>query len=212
MKIETTSVDFAEFYGALLGDGCVYSNLNGVCISGNSELDKDYLEKYISNLIKKIFNITPKIYYSKNENSIRCLIYNRNIARFMIKMGFPKGIKKTQNPKFPKYFFKNKELLKACIRGLNDTDGSVYHQSNTKIILDICIKSPSLLESTKKAFEAISFPINSTHNRIYLCSKEKVGSFFKIIGSSNLRHIKKHEIFLKTGKVPTSLEIEKLLR
>ena len=179
---------------------------------GNSILDKDYLEVYVSNLIEKIFNIKPKIYYSKKKKAIRCIIYNREIARFLEKFGFPVGIKKIKNPKIPKIFFKNKNLIKMCIRGLQDTDGSIYPQSNVKIILDICIKSNSLLESTKEAFNKIEFKINYTHNRIYLCGKEKVAFFMKEIGSSNLRNKRKYEIFLETGKVPLSSEMEKLLR
>jgi len=206
------TVEFAEFYGILLGDGCIYSNLNGICISGNSILDKDYIENYVAGLIKSLFNINPKIYFSKKEKSIRCVIYNRDIVRFLLSLGFPLGIKKNKNPKIPDSFFKNKDLLKTCIRGLQDTDGSLYPQSNVKIILDICIKTPSLLESTKKAFEKIKFKINYTHNRIYLCGERDVSLFMAEIGSSNLRNILKYKIFLEKGKVPKSSEIEKFLR
>lgn len=36
---ERKSEDFAEFYGILLGDGCVFSNLNGLTITGDKFLD-----------------------------------------------------------------------------------------------------------------------------------------------------------------------------
>lgn len=206
------SSEFAEFYGIMLGDGCVYSNLNGVCISGNSQLDHLYLRVYVKELIRKLFDIEPRIYYSKKEKSIRCIIYNRDVSRFLINFGFPHGIKKTQNLEIPKNFFSNKDLLKACIRGLQDTDGSLYPQSNVKIILDISIKTKSLLESTKKAFKKIGFKINFTHNRIYLCGKERISLFIQEMGSSNMRNIMKYNTFLETGKVPLSLETEKLLR
>ncbi len=35
---EKMDLEFAELYGALLGDGCLYSNMNGFCITGNLEL------------------------------------------------------------------------------------------------------------------------------------------------------------------------------
>lgn len=205
------TIEFAEFYGILLGDGCIYSNESGLCIAGNSISDKHYLEDYVSNLIKNLFGVKPKIYYSKNSKSMRCVLYNQKIVKFLMKIGFPAGLKRLNNPKIYSSFFKDKDLLKACIRGLQDTDGSVYNQANTKIILDISIKSNSLLKSTIKAFNKIKFDINFTHNRIYLCGKKNVLLFLKEFGTSNYRHIKKYDIFLKTGKIPLSLEIEKLL-
>lgn len=205
-------IDFAEFYGTLLGDGCVYFNLTGLCISGNSILDKNYLEDYVSNRIVKLFNIKPKIYYSPKGKIMRCIVYNKSIAKFLIKNGFPKGNKKINNPRMDNRFFRNKHLLKACIRGINDTDGSIYPQNNSKVILDISIHAKSLLKSTLKAFQQIDLPVNYTKNRIYLCGKKPVSLFFRIIGSSNIKHIIKYKLFLKTGKVPLTLEIEKFLK
>jgi len=206
------SGDFAELYGILLGDGCIYSNLTGFCISGNSVLDKHYLESYVSDLIFRLFNLRPKIYYSKEAKSVRCVLYSKAIARLLVRRGFPKGYKKINKVKIPNRLFKKKSLIRACIRGINDTDGSIYHQKNSKIILDICIKTKSLLDSTIRAFMEINFPINYTHNRIYLCGQKSISKFIEEIGSSNLRNIKKYERFLKTGKVPTSLETETFLR
>jgi len=209
---ELDNICFAEFYGSLLGDGCIYSNLTGLCISGHSVLDRNYLEYYVSKNIIKLFNIKPKIYYSPQGKIIRCVLYNKKVSKFLIKSGFPKGNKKKNCPKIPDRFFKNKELLKACIRGINDTDGSVYPQTNSKIILDISIHSQSLIQSTLKAFQQLGLPVNYTKNRIYLCGKKPVTSFFEIIGSSNQKHIAKYHYFLKTGTVPLSSEIEKLLK
>ena len=42
------SIEFAEFYGILLGDGCVFSNMNGFSISGDKRLDRDYHYFYIN--------------------------------------------------------------------------------------------------------------------------------------------------------------------
>lgn len=208
----TNSPEFAEFYGILLGDGCIYSNLSGFCISGNSILDRHYLGSYVTNLIIKLFNIKPKIYYSTPGKIMRCVLYNKMVVKFLIEQKFPKGNKKANNPKILPEFFKNKTLLKACIRGIQDTDGSIYPQQNSKIILDISIHSESLLESVMKAFQKLGLPVNYTKNRAYLCGKQNVAFFLKEIGSSNIKHIKKYQIFLKTQKVPLTFEMEKLLK
>lgn len=103
-------------------------------------------------------------------------------------------------------------MLKSCIRGLQDTDGSIYPQKNSKIILDISITSDSLIKSVIEAFERIGLPVNNTSNRIYLCGEKPILSFFQNIGSSNHKHIIKYKTFLETKKVPLSKEIESLLK
>ena len=203
---------FAEFYGIMLGDGCVYSNLNGICISGNSILDNHYYNFYLSRMIQELFNVKPHIYYTKNTKSIRCAIYSQEIAKFLVELGFPKGKKKLANPIIPLFIMNKNTLLKSCLRGLNDSDGSVYPQDNSKVILDISITVNSLLDSTIKAFENIDFPINHTYNRIYLCNENNVSLFFNKIGSSNMRHIIKYLHLKKHGFVPDTIQTERLLK
>lgn len=205
------SEEFAEFYGAMLGDGCIYSNLSGLCISGHSILDKSYLEDHICNLILRLFNIKPKFYYSKKQKGMYCVIYNKKLSLFFKKIGFPVGEKVNQKLVIPKLFFKNKILLKRCVRGLMDTDGSVYPQRNSKIIIDLSIKNKYLLSSCLKAFKFIKLDINSTKDRIYLCGEEKSKEFFRLIGSSNIKNILKYNFFIKNKSVPKTVELENYL-
>jgi len=203
---------YAEFYGIMLGDGCIYSNLSGICISGNSILDKNYIQKYVIPLINTLFDINPKIYYSKKANSIRAIVYSKDLVKFLLKDGFPKGKKMFSKTEIPKRFFKKPKLIASCIRGLNDTDGSIYPRKNVKIVLDISIKSPTLLKSSVKAFNSIEFPIKYTKNRIYIYGEKQIKDFFELIGSSNQRNILKYQSFIKKGVVPTSHELEKFIR
>ena len=175
------SKKFAEFYGIMLGDGCIYSNLSGICISGHSILDKDYLENYVNNL-------------------------------FLKKIGFPIGKKLTQKVKIPQLFFNSKLLIKNCIKGMTDTDGSVYPHRKKSIIIDITINNNYLLNSYLKAFKRIGFGIKCTRNRLYLYGKDKSKEYFSRIGSSNTKHILKYENFVKKGFVPKSNDIENLLK
>ena len=84
---------FAEFYGILLGDGCVFSNLNGFAISADKILDKNYVTVYINKLIFDLFEVYPSFYFSKKHRSLNCFLYSRILARYLTDIGFPKGIK-----------------------------------------------------------------------------------------------------------------------
>ena len=141
----------------MLGDGCIYSNLSGICISGHSILDKDYLENYVNNLILDLFKIKPKFYYSKKQKALRCILYSKKVVLFLKKIGFPIGKKLTQKVKIPQLFFNSKLLIKNCIKGMTDTDGSVYPHRKKSIIIDITINNNYLLNSYLKAFKRIGY-------------------------------------------------------
>lgn len=213
-KIELPEINnlFAEFYGAMLGDGCVYYNLSGICISGDSRLDNYYLENYIPKQIYTLFKIKPKIYYSNQSNSIRCVIYSKKLSEFLIKKDFPRGKKLCGDLKIPYKFFNNQGLLKACIRGLMDTDGSISRHPHSKIMLNISIYSKTLLESCLAAFNKIGIKLGSYNKGINIYGDQKVTDYFRRIGSSNPKNILKFICFKNNTIVPTSKDIEMFLR
>lgn len=203
---------FAEFYGSMLGDGCIYSDLSGICLSNDSLVDKCYIESYLSNLMFKLFKIKPHIYYSNQSRSLRCIIYNQNLSSFLHGMGFPLGEKKLGNLIILDEFFKNNNLLISCLRGLNDTDGSVSAHPNSKIMLHLSILHKSLLKSSISAFNYLNLPISYSKNAIFLYGADNLKKFFSIIGSSNMKHIFKFNTYIKTNFVPDKKQTEKFFR
>ena len=204
-KINTK--EFAEFYGIMLGDGCIYSNLSGFCITGNKILERRYYEVYIANLIKTLFGRVPGITKSKKENAIRCYLYSKKACLFLLEKGFEKGVKKYI--KIPS-FFNNKPLISTCLRGLFDTDGSVSSHPNSKIMIHLSVTRQELKESVKKSLKFLDIGFSESKHSIYLYGTKKIDLFFEIIGSSNMKHNYKYKVFKKTGKVPSSKEIENL--
>jgi len=195
-----------------LGDGCIFSNKMGICISGNSLLDKNYIEDYICPLIQRLFQIKPKIYYSNQSNSIRCVVYSKKLSEILIKQGFPKGKKNLANLRIPSKFFKDVGILESCIRGLVDTDGSISAHPNVKIALNISSCSKSLINSFLEAFKKINLNAGGYSKGINLYGKIKLEEYFKKVGSSNLRNILKYKTFKEKKYVPTSKEIETFLK
>lgn len=207
----TKTNEFAEFFGIMLGDGCIYSNLNGFCISSDSPLDREYITNYVPRLIKRLFNLKPKIYESKDSRVINCVVYSRKLCRFLVSVGFPKGKKSRGKLQIPKRFFENERLCAFCIRGLNDTDGCVARHPHTKIMINISITYKSLNKSVINAFEAIDFPVGGYNKGINIYGTNKIKRYFELIGSSNPKHLFKYKKFLRDGKVPSSKEMEDYL-
>ena len=82
------SKDLAEFIGILAGDGFINhykdKNLYIMDIAGDKKLDKEYLEVYVKNLIKRLFNIECKIYYKKNQNSVEVRVLSKGLYNYLL--------------------------------------------------------------------------------------------------------------------------------
>ncbi len=204
--------EFAEFYGIMLGDGCIYSDFSGLCISGDKILDNDYYENYLNNLIFHLFKLKPKIYYEKYDRTIRLKLYSKRVCKYLHNLGFPIGKKLKSNPKIPDYILVKPEFISACIRGLVDTDGSITPHPHSKIMMHLSVVSDSLRDSAYNAFNILGIKVGKYKKGITLYGKEKLKGFFKIVGTSNLKNILKYKKFLETGEVPRSKEIEIFLR
>jgi len=209
---DQNSKEFAEFYGIMLGDGCVNSDLKGFVITGDKILEKRYYEEYLSNLVNKLFGIKPKIIYSKNTRVIRLVIYSRTICDFLTSIGFPKGIKNKGKMKFPYFITKNEDNLSACLRGLMDTDGSLSSHPNSKIMIHLSITNKDLKMSALHGLNKFGIEAGTFNKGIMLYGEDKIKKFSNVIGFSNPKNILKYKKFIQTGRVPKSGEIETFLR
>ena len=79
---------FSEFYGILLGDGCVFSNLKGFNISGDKFLDYFYYKNYLKELIFDLFGAHPSIYVLDTERSIKCVFTAQKLLNTLLIWAF----------------------------------------------------------------------------------------------------------------------------
>ena len=208
----TNSENFAEFYGAMMGDGCIYGNMAAFCITCNGISDEWYLTQYLKKLCSSLFNVQPKIYYAKKEQVVRLIINSVKITHFLTEFGFPRGIKKNAEIRIPDIFFSDDKLLAACLRGLIDTDGGIYSHPHTKIMLDFTSIIPSLIMSVHEAFIKLNLQHGVSTNRIQFYSGNKLAKYFSCVGSSNPRNILRYLQYLKKGITPSAIETERLLK
>lgn len=119
------SGNLAEFIGIMLGDGSLYSQESTgnyqIRIAFNSIIEKDYL-LFVKSLIQKLFSKDSYIKKVKNKKCLHLCLSNKNLYYQLIKLGLKKK-------KIPVWMFKSKTYLRSCVRGLIDTDGSVFRMS-----------------------------------------------------------------------------------
>lgn len=148
-------------------------------------------------LIKKLFDLEPKIYQRKNTSALDIVVHSRNLVDFCLSLGLKKGNKLKQNLCIPDWIIKNEKLSLACLRGLFDTDGSVfihkYRFNNREYSYPkIAFTSHSyiLVGQVLKILKKSQFNARISKNcfDVRIESIEDVNVFMSIIGSSNQKH------------------------
>ncbi|MBN2478467.1 hypothetical protein JXB01_04220, partial [Candidatus Micrarchaeota archaeon] len=152
--------------------------------------DKEYFEKLYS-FIKRKLCLKP--YYRIRGRGLRLSIYSKSFFIFLTEViGIPKGIAKRKMG-IPSCFLNSRDLSTAFIRGLFDTDGSVFSTNKPGFL-----KYPSIeITNTNKTmiFDVYEILIKSgfrahirLFSRIYKLSlngPKMIFKWHKEIGSSN---------------------------
>ena len=213
MKARITP-DLAEFIGILIGDGSVnfYPHLRQyrVLISSNLDTDHEYVTKRIVPLIKKLWGKNPGLHMRENITTIHCKFYSKPIVTWLIQFGFPLK-DKIKNIDIPKRILKKRNLIKNCIRGIFDTDGSIFKKYGSYAQIGFRAYSPYLLRSLAKYLRKFGFTpsISEKEHYLFIHRQTEIKKFFKEIGSSNPKHIIRYLHWKRFGYVPRISEFNK---
>ncbi len=186
----------AEFIGIILGDG--YMHKNEVVISSHSIDDIIYLREFVEPLTIDLFGKLPKYYFSKTSRNVKLKLQSRNIVTFLVSSGLNLGNKIRNNSTIPRWIFSNKKYLCACIRGIVDTDGSVFPKSRNPNLPQIEVSSrvPAIRDGFREAlillgFKPSKWSAGSNTPNCGLYARDQVFKYYKKIGFNNPKHTKK---------------------
>jgi len=208
--------EYAELIGIIIGDGSIsyYQNYHQfrLTISLNSKTDIVYAKERVIPLISKIWKITPRIYFQPNENNIKIRFYSKEIVEELLEIGLPKN-KKYRHLRIPKIISNDIELLKNCIRGIFDTDGSIFKKYGKYAQIGIKTSSERLRNEIVNLLKYLGLmpSIDKKFNYIFIHRQKEIELFFKIIGSSNPKHILRFIKWKETNSVPKMEEIVDML-
>ena len=200
INIPKESKELSEFYGIMLGDGNSHRTKGYkkgtymIRIVGDDIKDKAYLNDYVKSLIESLFNIKVKIGFFKNTHAMFLQAHSLRLIDFLEEKGFTPGNKIKNKLEIPLWIKNNRQYLIACLRGLYDTDGSVYKLTNQNSY-QICFTNynTDLLEDVREGL--ISLEISPSRimkgTEIVITKKSELRKFLKVIGFHNERHLKK---------------------
>lgn len=126
--------ELAEMIGVFVGDGCLSQSKRKdrkgyskeVVFTGSWDKDSQYYMDIIQPIIYKNFDLSSSLVHRKDDNSMRLRIYNQTILpSFLIKLGFNFG-PKSRTVEIPLIILNDISLQKSFIRGLFNTDGTIY--------------------------------------------------------------------------------------
>lgn len=175
----------SELVGAYLGDGTFTNYFIRIC--GDKRYDLPYFQ-YLSNITSNMLGINTTIRAARSKNQLYFEIHSKSFCDFFKKIGLKTGDKIVNKTKIPKIFLKNQKLIKACIRGLIDTDGSVSKDGDS-FSVRFTSHDDALLKQMHNITKLLDLFTFKTGQEIGTRSKSKIFNYFSKIGSSNLRHI-----------------------
>ena len=211
IKFPEDSEDLAEFYGIMLGDGNSYRinyynsrtdkrSTHTIKIVGDSRFDRKYFLEYVKPLIEKLFEITvrvgkfkPKENFVNSKNAMFLESHGKELIGFLERKGFKPGNKIKNKLGIPDWIKKNSAFLNVCLRGLYDTDGSIYKLTNQNSH-QICFTNVNKILLNDVRDSLLNGGINCSKiskKDIYITKKSELRKFLKQIGFSNDRHLKK---------------------
>ena len=181
----------AEFFGIMSGDGCI-SPTQIMITLGNKEFD--YVN-YVSRLVTKLFCIVPKIYIRKGGYYVVSFGSTKVIEWLQLNNMVFNKVK--NQVKAPDWISKKNFLMEGFLKGLFDTDGSVY-KLRFGVQLAFTNRSLSLLEDIRNSLDLLNYhPSKISRFQVYITRKRCILKFFKHIDPANIKHRQRFEEFVK---------------
>lgn len=203
IRIPEDTKELAEFIGIVLGDGSVRQHQ--VAITVNLTTDWEY-GLYIVEQAQKLFDLTAGIIKSRSDNTLYLTLTSTTLVEFLLSKGLKRGDKIAQQIDIPDWILKDSFLQGWCVRGLIDTDGSVYyHTHTTKGIqyrnVGLCFTSHSLplLKSVHQILHGSGLNAKCDGKRhVAIYGEAGIRSYFDRIGTSNPKHLSRFYGWLKS--------------
>ncbi len=211
--IEKPTEELAEFIGIMLGDGNIHEidgkGIYQVRIAGHKIDDAAYFD-YLEKLFINLFGKKPSFYKSKNRKTIYLTKQSKDVVHTLKHFGLIPGNKTKNNCGIPSWIFSNNKFLKACVKGLIDTDGSVYPKTKKHKTPTIYFTSaiPELRQDFKKALQNLNYKcskwVKKSGKAAQDCTigdRAEVLRYYREIGFSNPKHEKRFKKFWKLALV-----------
>jgi hypothetical protein len=200
----------AEEVGIHIGDGSmnIYGGTHLYSLRGHRVDDEEYYRNYIPKIYKRLYNLDVNIRTWPDVIGFQCA--SKVIIKFKHDLNkLPLGIK--GDITIPEFVMRNPSFMRACLRGIFDTDGCVYLEKKSQGLyprIQIASVSEPLISQVASIFDLMGFNFSRwiareksiKWKRLYnitLRGFENTKKWFEIVGSNNPKHVKRFDMILK---------------
>lgn len=183
------SEKLAEMMGIILGDGGI---TNDQCEITLHVIDDVEYAKHVKLLFDELFGTHATICSYPKHRVIKVVISGVKLVSILESLGLRRGNKVVHQVDMPDWVKQNPNYLRACMRGLFDTDGGTFthkHKVGGKEYynfgLTFTSASVPLLESFKTGLLQNGFGVHSTNVNVFLYGTRTARRFFDVINPSN---------------------------
>jgi len=196
IKTPRRSESLAEFVGIMLGDGGISQYQIKITLHHKDDYE---FGKYVMMLIKKLFDLQASILHDPKDSVNDYVVSRKELVGFCTKkLGLVIGNKIKQQIDIPSWIKGSRKYEIACVRGLVDTDGSVFthrYQVGGKWYQykKLCFSSRShpLLRSVHRVLQNLGLHPRLTEGLdVRLDRIEDMQLYFRNIGSHNPKHLR----------------------
>ncbi|MFH0714621.1 MAG: LAGLIDADG family homing endonuclease [Candidatus Diapherotrites archaeon] len=211
------NAELAEVVGALLGDGCLSCYFARtekrwrweVAFTG-SRFDFPYYREFVSPAFQQNFGVKGRLFIRKSDNSTRFHIANKRVFEFFQNLGIPVG-DKPNSMAIPPAIMTDKEFRLACVRGIWNTDGSIFRRYTKQfasqkkfyphyLVMALKMNAKPLLEQAKKilvenGIETTRITKSGDAHVLRITKQESIQAYLEIVGFSNKHHLDRLEGF-----------------
>ncbi len=205
----------AELYGVLIGDGCLsqyfssYSKRNIFCtlVTGHTH-DEPYYRQVLQPILIQEFGVKGCIRFRNDCNAVRFETAHKNVFNFFRAFGFPVGLKKCLV--IPSIILSNRNFSIACIRGIFDTDGSVYSRYSKQyknhkkhynyFVIQFKMKSYTIINQIKEILKINNIKttkvgiIKNNYFVVRITKQESIKLFMELFQPNNKYHVDRYFI------------------
>lgn len=183
-----------ELIGATLGDGNIYDKRPYyVEYTGDPVKDRYYFRNVLLPIVIDETGKNPRLFV--RDLGLRFRIFCKDFVEWLKSMGIPAGEAKGM-AKAPEFVTSNKSLMKRCVRGVHDTDGSVYFDMRPAYKrpyprIELHMKNIKLVSQVSEFFGdvGITHSYVRSKNSLETSGEDALRDFLREVGFSNLHHI-----------------------
>lgn len=182
--------DLAELFGMILGDGSIrdFSSkkenkyVTVYLLSFTFHQDEKEIIERAKNLVETCTGREPSFQNRKNTKAIDLRLYSKDLVELLEEKGLKSGNKTDNQVGVPGWIKQEDKYMRRCLRGLIDTDGTIYERVPGDTVIQFKNASKPLLADFDEMCGALGIRCSKGGYRtVQVAANDEIDKFIRLI-------------------------------